>query len=588
MSDEQRDSPQYAIPLGLMFGFTTAAVLCLGYAWLHRNPELALRPDPGAISSVLWRTTVVVALSVVVVVGCFAAGRLHRQTFGRRARFLAYVSPALAIAAFSGLLMLRQGRTKEVFDAAAEAQESLVPFDLTLVARWAWWCACLAVMALALVAVVSYAAQPSLGALFVSPVLAGAVAVAVVIVVAVSMVATGSSSIPHQTAERIDAPTEPAPTGEVGYRVTEPGSQPIPAGAGFVRARATKTGGYSNVYTVEGYDGSTGKRRWYYGPLDDLSVLGSTGVGPESVALARWGNILIGIDATTGTLLWFKPGQTTWDFDEIRRGFSSSVILAVRADSQSAGASGTVWEALAPRTGEVLWSKTFRYGCHRSAELADELVTVRSCDDAPDVVAEVLDARTGEPTGVIPVSLFGVRPDEVRDPAGAIGVSDASGEMAVVTVTRYRPQRIDTRFVINLRSKEVVRRLSDQSGPAWFVDAGSLIVTQSRGRDKRPAQSILVLSTGAALPLGFGSEVTGGGEGFSMVTRVGNTWWTTIPADEQTSPTRSSPLRSLDQSGATRSYSPPCSDSMIRAPGITGIPGALLVYCTDSDWAAVR
>lgn len=43
--------------VGLMLVVMIAAVLCLGYAWLHRNPVMPLDDDRGDIASMLWRTS---------------------------------------------------------------------------------------------------------------------------------------------------------------------------------------------------------------------------------------------------------------------------------------------------------------------------------------------------------------------------------------------------------------------------------------------------------------------------------------------------------------------------------------------------
>ncbi|MEX3738913.1 hypothetical protein [Mycolicibacterium porcinum] len=593
--DEQGStSRQFSIPVGLMFGLLAAAVLCLGYAWLHHDPQVALYPDPGAIDSMLWRTTIVVGVSAALVFGGYVAGGLNRIRGDWRAQFLVYVSAALVILAISGLLMLRIDGTKDVFDAAQAAQEALIPFDVATVARWAWWCACLAVIALVLVAVAGHGVPPIPRPLWGSHLLAGAVALAVVIIVAVSVLATSGQAMGNVTASRIEAPALSSVDGAVAYRVQEPGSTPLPAGAGFVRVIQAPTGKheYSKANTIEGYDGVTGQRRWAYGPVDRLSVLGSTGIGPDSVVLAQAADtILIGIDATTGTPLWFKPGETIWDPEQTFSQLSPNVMIAVRPNPAPPGGpiseAGTLWEALSPRTGEVLWTKKFGYQCYPRAYVTRDFVAARSCENAPGVVADVYDAQTGAVTEPVRLSALGVNPAEIESRKGSATIDDVSDDGLLVSVKTSQPESLDRRFVVNIASGAVVRQLPDNRAAA-FIDTGSVLLGEFRGRYELSALSILDLATGAPVPVGYSSDSLASEAGYRAVVRAGKKWWTLVPGDESAKTRRfSAGLRSINADGSTQDFQAPCPQAS-DVPAVTVAAGALLVGCGGGEWAAIR
>ena len=533
----------------------------------------------------LWRTTIVVAISAVLVIGCFAAGSLYRQAYGLRAKFLAYMAPALVIVAISGVVGLYRGQTQAVFKGAAKAQEALEPFDVVSVARWAWWCACLAVVALAVLAAASYALAPSLVRVYSSRAFASVTALVVLVVVVTIVLATGASAVPRHMASRIDAPTLTAVTGKVAYRIGTGDSVPVPSGAGFARVVLSQAGFHSPGATVEGYDGATGKRRWFYGPVDDISIVGSTGVGPDSVVLAISRNMLIGIDATTGALLWFKPGEKAWNTDEMAHLLSSNVILAVsdNLDPLAFGNSGTLWQALSPRTGEVLWTKTFGYHCDPSAQVTSDVVLVRSCETAQEDVADVLDAGSGRAEPSLTLSMFGVKPGD--NSVGWASIDAVRGERALLTVGSN-----DNQYVVNVKSRQVVRRIPESLHADGFIDDGSVSLTQFRGTGEMSALLILNLATGEQISGGFTASLSSafpGMRGASLISRAGGVWWTfgaVEPGPVGTPLT--SPLRSVDDAGVSRSFTAPCPASQY-APDTFVIPGALLVDCSNGEWLAV-
>lgn len=591
---------QYAIPVGLMFGSLAAAVLCLGYAWLQRSSQLPSESGQRAVTSMLWRTTIVVGTSALLVIGCFIWARLREISVGLRAQFLSYVSPALVVLAISGLIALGHGQTKSAFDAGASAQQTLAPSEVATVAKWAWWCACLAVAMIAITAVVGYLSASAYGRpaeqpapLFTSPGLAAVVALAVVVIVAVGVVATtGSPPVGGQTAPRVDAPTLTTVTGKVAYRIKlDAQSAAVPAGAGFVRVVKSDSS-YSSTASIEGYDGATGKRRWVFGPRPEVDVIGSTGVGPESVVLARNADLFIGLDATTGTQLWSKPAAMDWQTGHLERYLSSSVILTSRPNPEppgpTAAGNGTAWTALAPRTGEVLWTKTFRYHCGADAYVTDGFVVVQSCETKPGVVADLLDPATGQSKGEVAMSAVGADPADVGPGRGSVTVADARGGVALVTVSRYAQQRHDNSFVVDLSSGRVVQPVPEGRA-ASFIDTRSLVIKEYRGRDLPTSMSILDLASGKTITTqSFWSNFGSDDEGFGLWARNGDEWSTFTPDDERvvmamasTTDKSSVPLRTVNTAGAVRVSSYPCGAAMQGIPGIAAVPGALLVRCDD-------
>jgi hypothetical protein len=110
------------------------------------------------------------------------------------------------------------------------------------------------------------------------------------------------------------------------------------------------------------------------------------------------------------------------DTTQTMHGRSSAVILVVRAnpDPSSVGGRGTVWEALSPRNGKVVWTKVFSDQCSPRAAVADDFVVVSGCENAPDVVADILDAQTGEARRSVTLSTLGVNSADVKPSIGAV------------------------------------------------------------------------------------------------------------------------------------------------------------------------
>lgn len=467
-----------------MAGLLIAAVLCLGYAWLRRDPVMALVTDRADITAMLWRTTIVVGVSAVAVIGGFVLGGLRRQALDRRAKFMAYASPVLAVVGIAGINnLLGPGRTAEIFTAATKQQEALDPFDATSVARTAWWCACLAVLALALVAVAGYWASRSSAPL--EPprgeATAAVVAMFVVGIVAIAVFTFDrpESPINAQTATRIGAPELSEVSGTVAYRVDAGRSDAVvPAGAGFVRATDNPLPG--SGHGVEGFDGATGESRWMLGIRDTRSSkIAATGVGPDSVVVAVDTDKMMGVDATTGTPLWVRTTGSFPDWEHPGDAVSAGVVLVSQTEptSSTSAARGTRLDALAPRTGDVLWSKTFGYRCGPRVNATDTAVVVQSCDDDPDVTARVLDPATGAERSAIRQSVVGGSHFTLYAAKNDVGLAEVSQNSSVV---------------VDLGSGKVVYHAPEGSHPT-LVDDATLVLTG-------PQFSVVDLKTGAVTP----------------------------------------------------------------------------------------
>ncbi|MEZ0363999.1 hypothetical protein ACAG26_09915 [Mycobacterium sp. pUA109] len=548
--------------LGLLSGLILAAVGCLGYAWLRRTPDQPFVTDRGDVTAMLVRTTIVVAISTVLAGGYLVVRRLG--ALERRARYIAAALLALAVA---GLLALRHGSTRDLFERAAGAQLGLRSVPVTTVAQEAWMCACLAVIVLA---VVSAAASVDGAALRSGWAVTAAVA-AVVVVVAGVVGGRAHSPLDSQTASRIDAPPTPELTGAVAYRVdTGGGATLVPAGAGFATVRARD---YSSD-VIDGYDGATGQRRWSFGPPNiSVSGLYSTGTGPDSVVVVQasyygkfpWPNLLIGLDATTGTPLWVKTGLLAPEAERAVAGISPAVLLV----AQPVEAARSNWVALAPRTGDMLWTKTFRTHCRAGAFVVDAAVLISGCDDPPGVVAAVVDPQTGQQRGAI------TKPAPGSD-AGFVRLDDARAGLALVSGG-------DTPLVIETGSQKVVSRIPAGSMAA-FLDAHAVVLVDYLQQADYLPVSILDLDSGATIPTGV-VVPRGGSSPAELFTRMGAQWATFLPDEQGASSGQAAgapALRAIDAAGKTRTFPFPCQKHTSGVPELATVPGALVVNCGQS------
>ncbi len=575
---------QPALLLGLLAGLLVAAVACLGLGWMHRTPELPLGEDFSSLTTVLWRTTFVVAGVALLVAAYVVVGRVYRQSPGWRARFVAYSSPALFVLVVAALMAQSRGTISKTFRQATEDQLALHPFAVTTVAHAAWWFACLALAALAVLCATAHRTQRPHRAprrLAVSRWAAAAVAVVVAAALVVPAMAIAKKSPFHnETAERIDPPALTTLTGTVAYRteVSSLATYARPGGAGWVHV---EDGPEYRQETVVGYDGATGKRRWTFSvPRFNASELRTTGIGPDSVVLVKAyipADAMIALDATTGALLWTRVDHDSFEDDYP---LSSGVLLTSSPEPDG----GVRWTALATRNGNELWTKTFGRDCTTSMRATDNFILMSTCDDNSDVLTQVLDPQTGQQHGVITASSLGIPPG-APDSHPTIGAT--SGDRALVSGA-------GAPLVIDVAEARVIVRVPDRHD-ARFIDADSLMLTPvSDNREELQPVSIHDLRDGVTIDTGLLLAWQGGEETWGAMARVGDQWLTllpdvplaSMPIGSQRDPV---PMRIIGKSGPAQTLPNPCEGRMQVTPKVSRVPGAVLVECGMSDAvAAVR
>lgn len=575
-----------SVLLGSVVGLALAAVVCLALGWQHRTPDIPLSEDFSSLTSVLWRATIVVGGALVLVVGYLALGRVYRASAGRRAKFVAYTAPLLFVVATAALVAQWRGQAAKAFRVAADAQIALHPFSVTTVARSAWWFACFAVGVLAVVCAGAYRADADLPSCAPKRWVAAVVVAVVIPAVLVTPVVKAAIKSPFnsQTASPIHVSTLTALSGQVAYRakVGMLATYIRPAGAGWVHVAEGSGHGHESV---EGFDGATGQRRWSFSaPELSVGTMRTSGAGPESVVLLKVYipiDALIALDAMTGALLWARVDDKT--FDE-KYPLSARVMLL---ESPSSVPGDQQWTAVSVRTGDTLWTKTFRKDCGVETAAADSAVLLHTCDDGPDVVAQVLDPKTGERTAVISASTLGLTPDK----AGALRFGRPVGDRVIIS----GPQ---DRLVVDIPSARAVARIPDNQD-AEFIDSESLMLTMPLA-DHKVAQpvSILNLRDGGIIETGLFAQWQGAQQSWQSIARVGDQWLTLLP-DAQwlsqlgsaTPGTKLTPpeMRIIGKSGQAQTLPNPCDGRLEANPVVSPVPGAVLVACGTVDAvAAIR
>ena len=136
--DSDKPTPQPAWLIAVPIALVAAAIALVGYGWLHRTPTLGLTDDHSVLTSLLWRTTWVVAGSALLVVLYYAIGRVYRRTVDRRAMFVGHTGLALVVLAVAAYLAMSRGGTKAAFKNAEDAQLALDPLAITTLTKSAW------------------------------------------------------------------------------------------------------------------------------------------------------------------------------------------------------------------------------------------------------------------------------------------------------------------------------------------------------------------------------------------------------------------------------------------------------------------
>jgi hypothetical protein len=562
-----------------------AAICTLIYAWLRREPVNPLVADRGAITSMLQRTTIVVALSALLAGIFFVIGRGYRRGTDRRAHWVTRLSPVLLVVSIAGVFLLVKGSAAGVFEQAARAQMGLDFVNLTAVARASWCFACLAVFGLFFVGVtadIPTGRPPKERPRQLVVVAVSAALVAVVAIGAVSIHVSGQG-FRNRTATRIDAPALSAVTGAVAYEQAAPigVDQLLPAGAGFVRLSLDDR--------IEGYDGATGASRWsFHVPELLLSDMRSTGTGPDSVVVAegylsaggQGSAVLIGIDATTGDPMWTRADVGTFAPEHVATGTSSKVVLAMKF-ARSGGVERRTWTALEPRTGRTMWTKDFEGPCSGTGKITETALLERNCDGPADVVATVLDPATGEERGTITAS--GLIDEAAPDAERRVRLDDATSGLALFWV----PTRAGgAEVVVDIATQKPVKRVPPEFS-ASLIDGRSLALYRNDGIRETPSPvTILDLETDRMIETPWLSASLGnysGDTAWQSVVRAGQQWVTFLPdasiaAQLEDNVRTALPLRTVDQAGAPRTLANPCPPDS-PSHYLASVPGAVLAYC---------
>ncbi|QZH62628.1 hypothetical protein K1X22_13595 [Mycolicibacterium farcinogenes] len=316
--------PPFIVPIGITLGLSAAAVLSLAYGWLNRIPDTPFEADHSAITAMLWHTTVVVTIAAGLVLATFVPRSGRVRSTSRAAQWRMWAAPGLLVIAVGALVYLYRGAPKTIFADATWQQAGLEVVQVTTVTRAAWWCACLAILGLASVWLFGHVLtedrpRPELTRASDPRLVLPVAIVTVLAVVATLVVHTVKCTPDSTTAAGIDLALPGRISGEVAYRIDLSHSRNatvFPGGAGFLRI---PSGNFDTQ--IEGYDGSTGRSRWVFQLPGNgyLRAVAVTGFGPESVAVLqasyRTTGALIGLDATTGDVLWVSRGATKGKFE---------------------------------------------------------------------------------------------------------------------------------------------------------------------------------------------------------------------------------------------------------------------------------
>lgn len=472
---------------GTVLGLIMAAVACLVYSWAAR-PSTPSAVGAEATTTALVHTTVMVAIAAIIAIGYVSVGLRHR-TSRLRSLLLSYTAPLLAVLGVVSIVVLAHGSTGDAFRTAVEWQHAV---GTTLVARsaqTAWWSAALSLLALA--ALIPFGYRPIATTEFDPPPGRRPVLVCVVITLVLATAITTLTALSTRPAEPVypisgeaatttEIPSTPAglPTREA-FRIPFDSTDiatagtvnlQILAGAGIVTASTT----YDGV-AITGINGRTGRNLWTLsGKGLGTESMYATGVGTKSVvavALTSTGsteNTLVGIDATTGTVLWSIPRIRLVKSYTVNQSRGALVVTVANPEppgSVTSSTLGTRWIALDPRTGKELWHRDFGYKCYAQGSVSDDAVFVAPCGGPRNgLVGTLLDVTSGREVRRLTATDLGLPPDQVAS------VVDVRGQYAVLEVG-------DDTVVANVVSGRVVKQFR---GSGQLIDDHSVRIVSPR------------------------------------------------------------------------------------------------------------
>lgn len=481
---------QSGLWIGLLVGLVAVSIGAVCWAWLNRTPPVVVG-DLDDTMSALRRTSTIVTTTALLTVAYLAAGT-YKAVDTSRAKFLAFTSPTLVAGAIIAFIGWYRPETREVFDGAAAEQAIPGASDVPSVLTVAWVIACAALVVLAFVAGRSY--LPFYHLSLDEPTSRSPLRVGVATVVATAMVGSLIVAIaayrmtPYEGETASDVAIPAAPTTPVQERYTLESSNGLTiAGAGYAAIGSYEIGASDRQETIEGFDGATGERLWWFAARgNEVAHLWTTGTGKSSVLVAEVdghgadglpGSPFIGIDAATGKRLWTRwfPSvlDSSYPFD-----LTAADVLLLRertpgTPARTVARPSEQWTAVSPRTGEVMWTRRLPDDCRTEAHAADDAIVMTTCDDDPDIISTVLDPTTGREIRTIRESSLGVQ----IPPDTSVVVRETNGTHAMVRLIGREHDSIDA--LLDLDTGRVVRRFPD-AAVVRFIDEGSLFVQTYR------------------------------------------------------------------------------------------------------------
>ncbi|MDY6811036.1 MAG: PQQ-binding-like beta-propeller repeat protein [Actinomycetota bacterium] len=593
-AESPRDLPglQPGAWVGLVVGLLIVAIVALAWAWLRRTPPEVVN-DLVDTMSVLRQTSLVVAIGCTLVVVYLAAGA-YRSDEAPPRHFVALTAPTLAIVGVVGIVLWRRPETQDAFDGAAYEQRIPGSGNVQSVASVAW-SACLAVLAVAFMALRAY--RPFYEKMAETTTtrrpVPDALAIISVLVVAggvvIGMATHRPSPYEGETATGVAIPPIPDRPGRGSYSLESP-SQFTIGGAGYAVVGHSSDDAVTSYDTIEGYDGATGDRLWWFAVRDtDVSELWSTGAGPDSVLVAKIygdgisGSPFIGIDATTGERLW-----TTWldpsvDPQEPFDLLADKVILVrhhiAEADTDTSESVRERWIAFSPQTGETLWTRPLPK-CQTEAFAASDSVVMSACPDDPDHIATVLDATTGDVQTEIRKSSLGVQlPDDT-----VISIEQVRDSHALVSMSDPTEGDSITYSLIDVGTGREIHRFAKDASVS-FVGDGSIVI-RTRHTSTSTSISLFDIDSRITLPTGLVTEKSA--RTSLPWTALGDAWVgvaAQTPPDSEDAIAREDSawdysLWTVTRDGEVSQMLDPCTPYNVG--DLRTMPGALVMWCPDS------
>ncbi|MEE3849872.1 PQQ-binding-like beta-propeller repeat protein [Gordonia sp. LSe1-13] len=477
--------------VGLLIGLVVVSIGAVSWAWLNRTPPVVVDDLDDTMTALRQTSTVVVTTALLTAV--YLTAGAFKATDTARAKFLAFTSPTLIAGAVIVFIGWHRSETREVLDDASAEQAIPGAADIQPVLTVAWLIACATLVVLAFVAARSY--LPFYELSLDEPTSRRPIRVAVVTVTITAIVGSVIVAVvdyrmsPYEGEVATDVVVAPIPGVPVqeNYPLESVNGLTI-TGAGYALRDSYAIGASDRQETIEGFDGKTGERLWWFAARgNEVTELWTTGTGENSVLVARVdgkgadgfaGSPFIGLDATTGERLWTK-----WFQSLVNYGYpfvlTTADVLLLRertpgTPARTVATPSEQWTALSPRTGEVMWTRRLPDDCRTEAHAAADAIVMTTCEGDPDIIATLLDPATGRDIRTIRQSSLGVH----APPGTSVRVRETQGKHAVVSLSGpHDHDWVDT--LLDLDTGRVVRTFPD-AALVRFIGQGSLFVQTYR------------------------------------------------------------------------------------------------------------